>query len=897
MQSIAAALLTIAFIIPTPGHAATVLPEKTKQAIAEWNPSFTAEQRADLAKRYGPLDGNALKNIEYYGEDLQGTGNNTEALHHFEFCFEFGKDYDDYLWTSICEQLMAGTERLQGKYVEAEKHYRDALARSQRPELARRVPFILSNLGGIYVAQARYGEALELLDQAEAINATSNTPDPATMQNRAIVYGLQGDLARSLEYFLKALRLYEKKGDERKIALAHYNVGILQIKQGNYEAAAQELEIALALGEKIGDRNRTSQALSDLGRLRDMQGRPKDALALMTRAATMSKEIGLKSGYGENLVNLADFHQAHGELSTARSLFEEALRIFDDLHDGNDQGLALRGLGLVALRQGRIAEAVQYASRAIQTAQQIGDMQGEWQAEALAGMGTRAAGDVREARNHFLRAIGIIEIQRGMVAGGEVEKQRFFEQGVYPYQELALLEATEGGFPALQAADRARARVLLDLVESGPDQLARFFTDEERSEENRFRASISGLNALISKASQTGVTTLVKERDKTWQEYQTFLAGVYVRSPELRNWRGASPALREADLAAVLSSSDTAVIEYLSAREETVVFLASRGADSAHPVIRTVRIPIGRDELKKRGARLRMLLESRDPGYRNEARSLYKLLVAPVAGGDFHQKKRIWMIPDGPLWEVPFQALIDDAGHYWIEDASIAFAPSLTFLREKARASAKPATFSRDLVAFADPARVDFPSVPGLRDQVRQISAYYDPARTDMKVGAEAAEKSFRENAPTARVLHVAAHGIMDQNNALHSRILLSGNGADDGWIEAWELMRMGISADLAVLSACETGRGQVADGEGLVGLTWALFISGVRNTVVSQWRVESASASALMVGLHKRVRQGQRPAEALRGSVLELMKNERYRHPMYWAAFVSVGMDSPLSK
>ena len=100
----------------------------------------------------------------------------------------------------------------------------------------------------------------------------------------------------------------------------------------------------------------------------------------------------------------------------------------------------------------------------------------------------------------------------------------------------------------------------------------------------------------------------------------------------------------------------------------------------------------------------------------------------------------------------------------------------------------------------------------------------------------------------------------------------------------------MNLSADLVVLSACETGRGRAAAGEGLVGLTWALFVSGVRTAVVSQWRVESESTSELMVGLHRRIRHGEAPADALRNAVLALMKDPRYRHPMYWAPFVVAG-------
>jgi CHAT domain-containing protein len=141
-------------------------------------------------------------------------------------------------------------------------------------------------------------------------------------------------------------------------------------------------------------------------------------------------------------------------------------------------------------------------------------------------------------------------------------------------------------------------------------------------------------------------------------------------------------------------------------------------------------------------------------------------------------------------------------------------------------------------------------------------------------------------------VVHVAAHGVVDPS-ALHSRLLLATEGerktAEDGWLEAWELMRMNLHSDVAILSACETGRGTAAQGEGLVGLTWALFVSGVRTSVVSQWRVEAESTTEMMVSLHAGLRKGETPAKALRTSALTLMKQPQYRHPMYWAGFVSV--------
>jgi CHAT domain-containing protein len=105
----------------------------------------------------------------------------------------------------------------------------------------------------------------------------------------------------------------------------------------------------------------------------------------------------------------------------------------------------------------------------------------------------------------------------------------------------------------------------------------------------------------------------------------------------------------------------------------------------------------------------------------------------------------------------------------------------------------------------------------------------------------------------------------------------------------------MDLHAKLAVLSACQTARGWVGAGEGVIGMSWALFVAGVPTTVASQWKVDSNSTTTLMIDFHRRLTQ--RPAnsktakaEALRQAELGLLKSERYRHPFYWAGFVMIG-------
>ena len=132
------------------------------------------------------------------------------------------------------------------------------------------------------------------------------------------------------------------------------------------------------------------------------------------------------------------------------------------------------------------------------------------------------------------------------------------------------------------------------------------------------------------------------------------------------------------------------------------------------------------------------------------------------------------------------------------------------------------------------------------------------------------------------------------------TRTLRSREGArsEDGLLEAWELMQLDLRADFAVLSACETARGRFGAGEGMIGLTWAMFMAGVPAIVVSQWKVEAASTRDLMLSFHSQLKaQSSRgtngsKAEALRQAALKVMKYRQTNHPFYWAGFVLVGAD-----
>jgi CHAT domain-containing protein len=125
----------------------------------------------------------------------------------------------------------------------------------------------------------------------------------------------------------------------------------------------------------------------------------------------------------------------------------------------------------------------------------------------------------------------------------------------------------------------------------------------------------------------------------------------------------------------------------------------------------------------------------------------------------------------------------------------------------------------------------------------------------------------------------------------MYSHLALADGGAgEDGLLEAWELMQLELHADLAVLSACETARGRFGAGEGMVGLSWAMFMAGVPSIVVSQWKVESAGTRDLMVNFHRGLMTSETKSAALRQAALKVMKNPATSHPFYWGGFVLVG-------
>jgi CHAT domain-containing protein len=347
------------------------------------------------------------------------------------------------------------------------------------------------------------------------------------------------------------------------------------------------------------------------------------------------------------------------------------------------------------------------------------------------------------------------------------------------------------------------------------------------------------------------------------------------------------------------------------------LFVLTKNAhQQANPVLKVYTLRVSQRELADQVEKLRERLANRRVAFYEISNQLYQLLVAP-AQAELQDKTKVVIVPDGALWELPFQALQQAPNRYLIEKFAISYAPSITVLREMTKLHRDPnknLQTSRTLAAFGNPAiRIEaaerassvfmderLAPLPEAERQVKSLGRLYGAKQSRVYVGVDARENVAKAEAVRCRILHLATHGILNNVNPMYSHLVLAQSeavGAEDGLLEAWEVMKLNISADLVVLSACDTARGRIGAGEGVIGLAWAFFVAGCPTTTVSQWKVASSSTTELMIEFHRNLkprienrRSSLGKAEALRAAALKLMRSQRYRHPFYWAAFVLVG-------
>ena len=757
------------------------------------------------------------------------------------------------------------------------EYYQKARVLSEQADLKVLLHQVLNNIGRIYTAQGRYTEALTCLHRS-----------------------------------LKIVEDMGRAADRHSLANKLQSIGLIYRRQGNYDQALAYARRSLAIFEETDDKFAVANMQNNIGVIYKAQGSEAQALEWFQKALTGYEAQKSTPGIARSLNNIGDTFRLLGRYDEALEPLQKSLRLREQANDRGGISLSLNNLGRLYYEQGKYAELLEVSRRAAQLAELLNNPEELWTAQEKMGRALFALGQPEEARESFLAAIATLESFRANVAGGEQQQQSFLENRLAPWLGMIdLLVSQNKPAEALMFAEQSKARVLLDTLQAGRANIRESRTKEEQQGEEQLRLRLVQLNSKLTtemrrdKPDAARVTELRAQVEKARLEYEDFETRLYLAHPEIRVRRGEAPVIKSEELAAILPDAATAVLEYVVEKNQTHLFVATKG--KAEPDVRVYTLPIKRDDLIKQTEGFRQQLAGRDLGFRASAAKLYDVLLKR-AEAQLRGKSNLIIVPDNALWDLPFQALVSSPHRFLIQDAAIAYAPSLTVLREMTKRHEARTGGPASLLALGNPVvgndtvkRTELTlrngkleSLPEAEQEVKALGRLYGESRSKIYIGADAREDRVKSEGGRAKILHFATHGILNNASPMYSHLALADGGAgQDGLLEAWELMQLDLQADLVVLSACETARGRIGSGEGMIGFSWAMFIAGVPSIVVSQWKVESAGTRDLMVDFHRGLlatKSKPTKSEALRQAALKLLKNPETSHPFYWAGFVLVG-------
>lgn len=438
---------------------------------------------------------------------------------------------------------------------------------------------------------------------------------------------------------------------------------------------------------------------------------------------------------------------------------------------------------------------------------------------------------------------------------------------------------------ALEVAELAKSRALVDLLAG--KALGRTSRAAAIAQEWRRSLDRAQLLALATDASPDDLRAATRSASSQHEQLKgldtelcSFVAGAAVTPDEIQQ----------------LVPSGATLVEYFQTEKATYAWAVDR-----HSVV-GYTIPVGRTQLSAqvgqyRRALMEALNRARGPGGIARADSggavahrssegrlagrLYELLVAPLdhaIGG-----RLVYFVPHGPLHYLPLHALCDGRRRI-IEKWAVAYLPSATVLKWVARRD--EGSQSPKILALYDPWIGD----PRYRlafaeSEVLAIAASWPGV--ERRTGREASESFLVREAEQFDVIHLACHGEFDTKNPLRSGLLLAPGEGNDGRLTAEEIYRLQLKARLVVLSACETGLGELTQGDDVVGLTRGLLYAGTPAVVDSLWKVEDQATCFTMGRFYSNLHTLPK-AEALRQAQLAAMRE--YPEPAFWAAFRLIG-------
>lgn len=736
---------------------------------------------------------------------------------------------------------------------------------------------------------------------------------PAPLDQIRWIYDSSAELGEATNAFNRARRLFARVGSSYDMATIYLALGWPLLYQGRYAEAGGFFHRAAVLHKRAGNLLGEAFAIYAEGWTSLAAGQYQQALqqfllSLQLRGVSTEQQVGTANtdeALGRTYAVLGDPKQAIDYAS-------KALKLYEDLHDVHGQGSSLSVLGSVYEMSGQYGDALACYRKAVLKRQEDGDLTGTTEALFDLAQVLRQQGNLVEARKLLDEIEHMIEPVRTRSSNFDLRAAYFAQvQDYFEFYIDLLMNSKTADDPADDESawaihERSRARTLLDLLtEAHIDYRGRI--DEaaavrEKELQQDFRSREKDLlRAVGRRESAEKLDSARKNEEEAATKYADLLEQIREKNP---GSAGISPPeIVSLSDAQSLLDEDTALLDFSIGSQQGFAWVIT-----PHEIT-SYKIP-GRAAINSMVKRLLELViktgqgSRADAEFRQVSRECSRQLVGPAQKA--LERKRLLIVPDGALHYLPFAALPDprdadnDAPRYLIAQHEIVSIPSLSVLRFLRRERKINPASQPSLLALADPAfgpQSRVPALPFTRKEAKAIGALFPRSSREILVGTLASKQLAMSEMPSRfSLVHFATHGYFDNEHPERAGLvfaLISQNGKPvDGYLRLKDIFRMKLSADLVVLSACESGGGEELRGEGLIGMTRGFISSGARSLVTSLWTVNDLGGSEIMEPFYRSLLDAarQNPAGALREAQLAMLRTKRWNAPRYWAGFTVTG-------
>jgi CHAT domain-containing protein len=730
----------------------------------------------------------------------------------------------------------------------------------------------LGNLGNAYYNLGDYAKAIEYQQQSLAIarEIKDRNGEGNALGSLGIAYDALGDYAKAIEYHQQRLAIARQIKDRNGEGQSLGNLGLAYYNLGDYAKAIEYQQQSLAIARQIKDRNGEGNALGNLGLAYDALGDYAKAIEYHQQRLAIAKGIKDRKGEGQSLGSLGLAYYNLGDYAKAIEYQQQCLAIAREIKDRNGEGQSLGNLGNAYYNLGDYAKAIEYHQQCLAILREIGDKNGEGQSLNNLGLALLKQGNLTQAETILRTGIETYESLRERLGNNDAYKVSIFEQQASTYRILQkVLIAQNHPNAALLIAERGRARAFVELLR------------------RRNATTSDSANSPSTPPTIEQLQQIAKQQKATLVEYSRITNEFKIngkqetRESELYIWvikPTGEVTFRKADLKPLWQQQNTSLKNLVT---------------------------VARESIGVRGRGLGAVAKVDEEDQTKQFQQLHQLLIEPIADLlPTDPNARVIFIPQSSLFLVPFGALQDKDGKYLIEKHTILTAPSIQVLdlthkqREKLPPLGKGGValvVGNPTMPFVPPAPGEkpqqLPSLPGAETEAKAIAGVLN---TKVIIGSYATKSAIVQLMPKARIIHLATHGLLDDERGIGSAIALAPDssykeeiGKVNGLLTAAEILDMKLNAELVILSACDTGRGKIT-GDGVIGLSRSLISAGVPSVLVSLWSVPDAPTASLMTEFYQNLQKNPDKAQALRQAMLTTMK--QHPNPKNWAAFTLIG-------